>query len=324
MAQALNRALRDAWPRTRGAGVRRGRRPARRRLPGHRRPTAEFGEDRCFDTPLAESGIVGIGRRHGDERHAAGGRDAVRRVRLPGVRADRQPRRRRCATAPAGGSPLPMVIRVPVRRRHRRRRAPLRLLGGVLRAHARACTCVAPGDAGRRVRAAARGDRLPRPGRLPRAQEALLDQGGGRLPAAAPAIGRGRGAPRGHRRHADRLRRRPCPSRSRRPRSPPRRAAACRWSTCARSCRSTTRPSCAAVRSHRPGRGRRRGRRVRRRLRGDRRPGHRALLPLPGRADPPGRRVRHPVPAAEARALPAARRGPHPRRRRRPAVGGQS
>ena len=73
---------------------------------------------------------------HGDERHAAGGRDAVRRLRLPRVRADRQPRRQDAQPHPgrgraADGHPGPL------RRRHRRRRAPLRLLGVVLRPHAR-------------------------------------------------------------------------------------------------------------------------------------------------------------------------------------------
>ena len=58
-----------------------------------------------------------------------------------------------------------------------------------------------------------------------------------------------------------------------------------------RSCRSTTRRSCASVR--RTGRCVvvARGARLRRRRRRDRRPGHRALLPLPGRAGPAGHRA---------------------------------
>ena len=61
MAQALNRALRDAMAAdptvvTFGEDV--------GALGGVFRITdgltAEFGEDRCFDTPLAESGIVGV------------------------------------------------------------------------------------------------------------------------------------------------------------------------------------------------------------------------------------------------------------------------
>ena len=61
MAQALNRALRDAMaedPSVRMFGEDVGK------LGGVFRITdglsAEFGEDRCFDTPLAESGIVGF------------------------------------------------------------------------------------------------------------------------------------------------------------------------------------------------------------------------------------------------------------------------
>ena len=45
-------------------------------------------------------------------------------------------------------------------------------------------------------------------------------------------------------------------------------------------------------------------------------PGDRAVLPPPRRAGPPGHRLRHPLPAAEARAPPPAQRRPHPRRRR--------
>jgi len=37
-----------------------GRRSAWRSVPGDRRALTRFREDRCFDTPLAESGIVGF------------------------------------------------------------------------------------------------------------------------------------------------------------------------------------------------------------------------------------------------------------------------
>ncbi|EFL24627.1 LOW QUALITY PROTEIN: pyruvate dehydrogenase E1 component, beta subunit, partial [Streptomyces himastatinicus ATCC 53653] len=53
-----------------------------------------------------------------------------------------------------------------------------------------------------------------------------------------------------------------------------------------------------------------RGRRFRRPRRRDRRPRHRAVLPPPGGAGAAGRRVRHPVSAADAGAAPSARRGP--------------
>ena len=104
MAQALNRALRDAMaedPSVLMFGEDVGPLGGVFRITDGL--TAEFGEDRCFDTPLAESGIVGMAVGHGDERHAAGGRDAVRRVRLPGVRADRQPRRQDAEPHPRQG-----------------------------------------------------------------------------------------------------------------------------------------------------------------------------------------------------------------------------
>ena len=62
---------------------------------------------------------------------------------------------------------------------------------------------------------------------------------------------------------------------------------------------------------------------LRRPGRGDRGPGHRALLPPPGGAGAAGRRVRHPLPAADAGAAPPARCGPDPGRRGAPAVGGR-
>ena len=42
-----------------------------------------FGEERCFDTPLAESALIGIGG-FGVARLCAGARDPVRRLFLPG------------------------------------------------------------------------------------------------------------------------------------------------------------------------------------------------------------------------------------------------
>ena len=66
--------------------------------------TAEFGEDRCFDTPLAEAGIVGMAVGHGDERHAARRRDAVRRLRLSRRSSRSSATSPRCATAPAARS----------------------------------------------------------------------------------------------------------------------------------------------------------------------------------------------------------------------------
>ena len=53
----------------------------------------DFGEDRVIDTPLAESGIVGTAIGLALRGYRPVVRDPVRRVRLPGVRPDRQPGR---------------------------------------------------------------------------------------------------------------------------------------------------------------------------------------------------------------------------------------
>ena len=105
----------------------------------------EFGEDRCFDTPLAEAGIVGVGRRHGDVRAAARRRDAVRRVRLPGVRADRishvakmrnRTRGRACRCRSSSGS----------------RTAAASAASSTTATPPRRTTCAHPGPAGRHAR----------------------------------------------------------------------------------------------------------------------------------------------------------------------------
>ena len=97
----------------------------------------DFGEDRVIDSPLAESGIVGTAVGMALRGYRPGRRDPVRRLRLPGVRPDRLPGREDALPQPgqvqdADGHPD------PVRRRHRRGRAPQRVAGGAVRAHARA------------------------------------------------------------------------------------------------------------------------------------------------------------------------------------------
>ena len=131
------RARRRDGGRRRRRGLRRGRRRARRRVPRDRRAARPLRRGPLLRHPARRGRHRRHRGRHGDERDDAGRRDAVRRVRLPGVRAggvarreDGQPHEGRAP--PADRHPH------PVRRRHRRRRAPLRLVRGVLRAHARA------------------------------------------------------------------------------------------------------------------------------------------------------------------------------------------
>ena len=59
----------------------------------------EFGAERVMDTPLAESGIIGTAVGAAVVGHAAGLRDAVRRLHLLRLRPARQRRRARCTTA---------------------------------------------------------------------------------------------------------------------------------------------------------------------------------------------------------------------------------
>ena len=179
MAAALNQALADSLAADeRVRRLRRGRRHARRGLPRHRRARRPV---RRAPRLRHAAGRVRHRRhrhRHGDERPGPGRRDAVRRLRLPRLRAGHQPPRQAAQPDPgarraARGHPG------PVRRRHRRRRAPQRLLRGLLHAH----PGTARGDArhpGGRLPPAAPGDQLPRPGHLPRAQAPLLVQGDSR------------------------------------------------------------------------------------------------------------------------------------------------
>ena len=145
---------------------------------------AEFGEQRVFDSPLAEAGIVGtaIGMAmHGLRPVVEMQFDAFAYPAFEQITSHlaKLHNRSRGTDHPAGGDPD------AVRRRHRRGRAPLRLLRGVLGAHAGP----AGGRAGLglgRLLAAAAGDRLRRPGDLPRAQAPVLGQGG-RSPSSRAA-----------------------------------------------------------------------------------------------------------------------------------------
>lgn len=112
----------------------------------------EFAARRVFDTPFAESGIV----RTGTPRLPACLRDSVRRVRVPGVRPDRQPARQdartvRWSAQASGDHPHPR------RWWHRRRRAPQRIEQGVLLCQTvglRVAACADPADAHIMIQAA--------------------------------------------------------------------------------------------------------------------------------------------------------------------------
>ena len=73
----------------------------------------DFGEDRVIDTPLAESGIIGTAIGTGAARLPAGLRDPVRRLRLPGVRPDRQSQLAKMRARALGYVSLPVVVRIP-------------------------------------------------------------------------------------------------------------------------------------------------------------------------------------------------------------------
>ena len=178
MAQALNRALRDAMtaddrPCSSSA------RTSARSAGSSGSPTAwprEFGERPLLRHPAGRGRHPRHRRRHGDVRAAARS-SRCSSTRSPTRRSSSSPRTSpRCATAPAAPMPLPIVIRVPYGGG----------IGGVEHhcdsseayyAHTPGPHVVTPGDRRRRLRAAARGHRLRRPGGLPGAQAAVLVQG---------------------------------------------------------------------------------------------------------------------------------------------------
>ncbi len=144
----------------------------------------DFGEDRVIDTPLAESGHPRHRGRPRDARLPAGLRDPVRRLRLPGVRPDRQPGRQDALPQPRPDQDADRHPD-PVRRRHRRGRAPQREPRGVLRPHRRSQgrRLLQPG---RRLLDDPAGHRVRRPDRLPRAEAPLLGEGRARRVDSTP------------------------------------------------------------------------------------------------------------------------------------------
>ncbi|CAA9325063.1 MAG: Branched-chain alpha-keto acid dehydrogenase, E1 component, beta subunit, partial [uncultured Friedmanniella sp.] len=245
--------------------------------------------------------------RDGHPRLPAGVRDPVRRLRLPGLRPDRQP---------GGQAALPDAWRAehpdghpdPLRRRDRRRRAPQRVARELLRAHRRAQGRQLR-DAGGRLLDDPAGRRLGRPGRLPRAEAPLPRAGRGGRVGDAAAAARRLGAARGPRRHAAGLRpdgqdlpgrRRGRGRRGSRPRGRRPALVVPAGHGRRRHLGPEDRPGGRGARgADDAGAGRRAGR-----------PGHRGVLLLPGGAGAAGRRLRHPVPAEQGRGRLPARPGP--------------
>ena len=74
-------------------------RQARRQLQDDGRAvTTCYGPERLCDTPICERGFVGLGVRRGDDRHAAGHRLHVRRLRPRRASARSSTRSPRCST----------------------------------------------------------------------------------------------------------------------------------------------------------------------------------------------------------------------------------
>ena len=157
----------------------------------------EFGPWRVIDTPLSETAIVG-----GATGAALMGLRPVAEMQFADFIS--------CAwdhlvTVAAkqffrGRTPVPIVVRLPVRRRLLGRPVPLAEPGELVRAHPRAQDRV-PGDAARREGPARDRDRGPEPGPLLRAQAPVpADQGRGAGGALHRPLRPGERPPRGRRR----------------------------------------------------------------------------------------------------------------------------
>ena len=203
----------------------------------------DFGEDRVIDTPLAESGIIGtaVGL-------AMRGYRPVCEIQFDGFVF---PAYDQIVTQVAkihyrsqGKLPMPIVIRIPfgggIGAVEHHSESPEAYF-----AHTAGLKVVAVLQPGRRLLDDPAGHRLRRPGRLPRAQAAVLGEGRGRRRPATPTRCSPPGwcAP-GTDVHGRRLRPDGARPRWRRPRPPRRRAVRSRSSTCAR-CRRWTWSRCS-------------------------------------------------------------------------------
>ena len=112
-AGAERRAARRDGRRRARRDVRRGRRPARRRLPHHRRADRRRSARTAASTPRSPRPASSASP-SGWRWAASGPSSRCSSTRSRTRRSSRSPRTsRRCATVPAAGSTLPMVIRIP-------------------------------------------------------------------------------------------------------------------------------------------------------------------------------------------------------------------
>jgi hypothetical protein len=200
-----------------------------------------FGDKRCFDTPLAESGIVGsavgmamYGFRPVVEMQFDGFTYPAFEQIVSHVAKMRNRSR--------GTVKLPITIRIPfgggIGAVEHHSESPENYF-----AHVAGLKIVSPGTPSDGYSLLHRVHRLGRPGHLLRAEAPLLAEGGRRAAGHDRADRSGRRPPPGHHRDAVRLRPRWCARAWTPPRPPRRRAGTSRSSTCARSTPSTMTPS---------------------------------------------------------------------------------
>ena len=178
-----------------------------------------FGDQRVFDTPLAEAGIVGtaIGMAMGGLRPVVEMQfDAFAYPAFEQITSHLAKLHNRTR----GAIDAARRDQDSLRRRHRRRRAPLRLLRGVLHAHAGAAGRHAGHARPTRTACCAQAIDSPDPVMFLEPKRRYWSKTERAAAAGRPGDRPGGRAPRRYRRHRDHLRRPREPPRSRPPRRP--------------------------------------------------------------------------------------------------------